>query len=159
VCFCYTKTFPGEDPERTCFALPMVAQSEERKEEKTMEIVKKQDRLKKSKGGRPVKAVKRENDIRVRLTQTEHFLISEKAKKAGMTISEWFRRSAVKGKVLVRVSTEDLKVLRTLSGMANNLNQLTKLAHQQGFLVVQRKCRELLSDIDDTLKKLSRDDR
>ncbi len=123
-----------------------------------METVRKYDRLHNSKGGRPLKAVKRENDIRVRLTQTEHFLISEKAKKAGMTISEWFRRSAVKGKVLVRVSTEDLKVLRTLSGMANNLNQLTKLAHQQGFLVVQRKCRELLSDIDDTLKKLSRDD-
>lgn len=124
-----------------------------------MESVKKQDRLKKSTGGRPVKAVKRENQIRVRLTKTEHYLIDEKAKKAGMNISEWFRRSAVKSKILIRISTDDLKVLRTLAGMANNLNQLTKLAHQQGLLIVQRKCRELLSSIDETLKLLSRDDR
>lgn len=124
-----------------------------------MESVKKQDSLSKAKGGRPLKAVKRESHIRVRLTKTEHFLIDEKAKKAGMNISEWFRRSAVRGKVLVRTSTEDLKLLRSLAGMANNLNQLTKLAHTQGLLIVQRKCRELLSAIDDTLKFLSRDDR
>ena len=124
-----------------------------------MESVKKQERQKKSTGGRPLKAIKRENQIRVRLTKTEHYLIDKKAKKAGMNISEWFRRSAIKSKVLIRISTEDLKVLRTLAGMANNLNQLTKLAHQQGLLIVQRKCRELLSVIDDTLKLLSRDDR
>lgn len=118
-----------------------------------------ENRFKKSKGGRPTKAVRRESHIRVRLTKTEYFLIEEKSKKAGITISEWFRKAAVKGKVLVRMSPEDIKVLRVLAGMANNLNQLTKLAHQQGLLSVQRKCRELLSAVDDTLKYLNRDDR
>jgi len=111
------------------------------------------------KGGRPQKKVKRENHIRVRLTSSEHFLISEKAKKAGVRISEWFRRSAIRSKVLARITTEDLKNLRTLSGMANNLNQLTKLAHSQGLLLVERKCRELLAQIDVVLKNMNTDDR
>ena len=112
-----------------------------------------------SKGGRPIKAVKRESGIRVRLSRTEYYVIEEKAARAGMKISEWFRQAAKRAKVQGRFTSEDMKVLRMLTGMANNLNQLTKMAHQQGLLVIQRKCRELLSMIDDTLKYLNRDDR
>ena len=149
MCFCFTKTCPVHSGQVAL--LPMVANNEGKMEN--------EKRFKKSKGGRPAKAVRRESHIRVRLTKTEYFLIEEKSKKAGITISEWFRKAAVKGKVLVRMSPEDIKVLRVLAGMANNLNQLTKLAHQQGLLSVQRKCRELLSALDDTLKYLNRDDR
>lgn len=124
-----------------------------------MESVKPPDRLRKLKGGRPVKAIKRETGIRVRLSSTEHYLIEQKAKKAGMKISDWFRHSAKRATVTGRLTPEDLKLLRMLSGMANNLNQLTKLAHQQGLLVIQKKCRELISEIDDVLKFLNRDDR
>ena len=112
-----------------------------------------------NKGGRPIKKIKRESHIRVRLTSSEHFLISEKSTKAGMRISDWFRRSALRSKVLSRMSADDLKNLRMLSGMANNLNQLTRLAHSQGLLVVERRCRELLVLIDNVLKTMNRDDR
>jgi hypothetical protein len=49
------------------------------------------EKPKKHKGGRPVKRIKRSNDIRVRLTNTELFLIKQKAKEARMSVSEWFR--------------------------------------------------------------------
>ena len=113
----------------------------------------------KSKGGRPLKIVKRESGIRVRLSKTEYYLIEQKAKQAGMKISDWFRQAAKRAKVTGRFTPEEMKMMHTLTGMANNLNQLTKLAHQQGLLVMQRKCRELLSLIDDTLKYFVRDDR
>ncbi|WP_197285468.1 plasmid mobilization relaxosome protein MobC [Pedobacter sp. R20-19] len=101
----------------------------------------------KSKGGRPVKKIKREKIIMVRLSKTDHFIIEGKANKAGIKISDWFRQAAKAGKVSPRISPEDLKVFRMLAGMANNLNQLTKLSHEQGLLVFQKKCRELMGKI------------
>lgn len=118
-----------------------------------------EENQKKHKGGRPLKKVKRSNDIRVRLTSTEHFLIKQKAKEAGMRLSEWFRQAAKRAKVISRLSPEDLRILRMLAGMANNLNQITHLAHREGLLSVQKRCREILTEIDDTLKYLNSDDR
>jgi len=114
---------------------------------------------KRAKGGRPLKKVKRDRHIRVRLTPTEHFRIEDKAIRAKLTISDWFRKAALKGKVTSKLSIEEMNCLRMLSGMANNLNQLTKLAHSQGLLVVQRKCRELIGQIALVIKKVNSDDR
>lgn len=114
---------------------------------------------KKHKGGRPEKVIKKDATLVVRMTQTERMLIAGKAREAGMSASEWFRKAAKTAKVVARFSPEDAAVLRTLSGLANNLNQLTKLAHQEGLLSVQRRCRELMDGIDDTLKNLGKDDR
>ena len=113
----------------------------------------------KHKGGRPVKRIKRCNDIRVRLTNTELLLIKHKAKEARMSVSEWFRQAAKRAKVMARLSPEDLGYLRMLAGMANNLNQTTHLAHKEGLLSVLKRCRDVLIEIDETLKKLNTDDR
>ncbi|MES2447991.1 MAG: plasmid mobilization relaxosome protein MobC [Bacteroidota bacterium] len=119
----------------------------------------KEDVDKRAKGGRPLKKVKREKNVRVRLTAGEHFRIEDKASKARMNISEWIRRAAIRAKVAPSISPEEMKNLRMLSGMANNLNQLAKLAHSQGLIVVQRKCRELIELITITIKNLGKDDR
>lgn len=95
----------------------------------------------------------------VRLTVNERFLIEEKAKHVGMKPSAWLRQAAKKAKVLARLKPEDLKHLRTLTGMANNLNQLTHLAHKEGLVFIRQSCKELLFQIDLILKMLSRDDR
>lgn len=111
------------------------------------------------KGGRPTKKVKRQSQLMVRLTENERFLIEEKAKDAGMKPNAWFRQAAKKAKVLARLKPDDLKHLRTLTGVANNLNQLTHLAHKEGFLFIRQSCKELLFQIDAILKKLGSDDR
>jgi beta-phosphoglucomutase-like phosphatase (HAD superfamily) len=111
------------------------------------------------KGGRPPKKVKRQSQLMVRLTETERFLIEEKARDAGMKPSAWFRQAAKKAKVIARLKPDDLRHLRTLTGMANNLNQLTHLAHKEGLTFIRQCCKELLLEIDLTLKQLSIDDR
>lgn len=111
-----------------------------------------------AKGGAPKKRIRRETHVKVRLTKTERFLIESKAKQAGMRISDWFREATLKAKVMTRLTAEDRKVLHMLAGMANNLNQLTKLAHTSGLLTIAIKCGVLLAEIDQALKYLNSDD-
>lgn len=111
------------------------------------------------KGGRPVKRVKRSHIIVVRVTDTEQLLIAGKAREAGLSVSAWFRAAAKKAVVTARLRPEEAASLRMLSGLANNLNQLTKLAHREGLLTLQGKCRQLLYDIHHILQQIGRDDR
>ena len=121
--------------------------------------IKQQEITGKTKGGRPVKLVKKSSKLVVRMTETERLLISEKAREAGMKLSEWFRLAARKVQVIARLSPGDVAILRMLTGMANNLNQIARLAHKEGLLSVQRKCREGLDEINDTLRYFNSDDR
>lgn len=113
----------------------------------------------KHKGGRPKINVRREVQVKVRLTATEHFMIAARAKDAGMKISDWFRAAAEAARVIARLKPEDLEIMRMLAGMANNLNQLTKLAHRDGILTIAIKCGNLLIEIDQALKYFNSDDR
>ena len=113
----------------------------------------------KNKGGAPKKRVRRELIIRVRMTATERFQIDNKAKAAGMRSSTWIRASAKSAKVVPRLTADERRILWMLAELANNLNQLTKLAHQLGLLRVVRQCQEVLKQIDDTLIQLNKDDR
>ncbi|MFI5139570.1 MAG: plasmid mobilization protein [Sphingobacteriales bacterium] len=113
----------------------------------------------KNKGGAPRKAIKRELDIRVRLSATERFMMDAKAKTAGIQTSDWVRAAIKSARVVPRLQAEELSFLRMLAGLANNLNQLMKLAYRNGLLSVAGKCRDLLSEIDQTLKSINNDDR
>ena len=93
------------------------------------------------------------------MTATERFQIDNKAKAAGMRSSPWIRASAKSAKVVPRLTADERRVLWMLAELANNLNQLTKLAHQLGLLRVVRQCQEVLKQIDDTLIQLNKDDR
>lgn len=113
----------------------------------------------KNKGGAPKKRVRRELIIRIRMTATERFQIDSKAKAAGMRASTWIRTSAKSAKIVPRLTAEERRILWVLSGLANNLNQLTKLAHQLGLLSVIRDCDKLLKEIDIILRHLNDNDR
>lgn len=90
----------------------------------------------------------------VRLTPTEQLLIEGKAKQAGLKSSTWFRQAAKKAVVVPRFSAEDMKLFRVLAGLANNLNQLTHLAHTAGLLSQAQKCRSILHELDGLIKYL-----
>ena len=113
----------------------------------------------KHKGGRPKVKVRRETHVKVRLTATERYMISARAKDAGMRLSDWIRAAAKAAKVVARLKPEDLQIMRMLAGLANNLNQLTKLAHRDGILTIANKCGNLLIEIDQALKYFNSDDR
>jgi len=113
----------------------------------------------KNKGGAPKKRVRRELIIRIRMTATERFQIDTKAKDAGMRSSSWIRAAAKSAKVVPRLTADERRILWMLAELANNLNQLTKLAHQLGLLRVVRNCEKILKEIDETLIHLHNDDR
>src|SRR5665213_2649164 len=113
----------------------------------------------KNKGGAPKKRVKRELIIRFRMSATERFQIVDKAKAAGMRPSTWIRASAKSAKIIPRLTADERRILWMLAELSNNLNQLTKLAHQLGLLRVVRQCEQVIKEVNETLKQLNRDDR
>jgi hypothetical protein len=108
--------------------------------------------------GRPKKTIKRSDFLMVRLTPTERILIESRAKNAGLKPSEWFRRAAKSAKVFPRFTAEESGWFRTLAGLANNLNQLTHLAHVAGLFSLALKCQSMLRQIEELLTKISSHD-
>jgi hypothetical protein len=165
--FLLPQKLPGAyGTEQTCLLRPVVAKGEsaEKLRDEPMETTTKtKDKLSgdrpKNKGGAPKKRVRRELIIRVRMTATERFQIDNKAKAAGMRSSTWIRASAKSAKIIPRLTAEERRILWMLAELSNNLNQLTKLAHQLGLLRVVRQCEQILKEVDETLKHLNRDDR
>jgi len=107
-----------------------------------------------NKGGRPRQQLTRDAHLMVRMTAAEKRNVCAKAKAAGMKPSEWFRAAAMKASIVPRLSPGDLQVLRMLSGMANNLNQLTKLAHGFGYHHAAKACIALLEKINEVIDAL-----
>ena len=108
--------------------------------------------------GRPKKNVSRSDMLMVRLTLTEKYLIEERAKKAGIKSSEWFRRAAKSAKVFPRFTPEESVWFRMLAGLANNLNQLTHLAHATGLFTLALKCQSMLKQIEEVLTEINSHD-
>jgi len=111
----------------------------------------------KHKGGRPKKDIKRDYTLSVRMTKIERIRIDGKAKKAGLNPTEWFRQAAKSAQVVPRLSPSDIKHLGMLAGLANNLNQLTKLAHIKGLEYLVQPLQKLRTDISALVEKLFED--
>ena len=112
-----------------------------------------------NKGGAPRKRVRRDLVVRIRMTATERFQIDTKARAAGMRSSSWIRAAAKSAKIVPRLTADERRTIWMLAELANNLNQLTKLAHQLGLLSVVRDCGKILSEIETLFKHLNSDDR
>lgn len=87
-----------------------------------------------SKKGRPTKhESKLTTSINLKLTEEDYKSVKEKAEKLGMKPTQYAREMTLKGQVKNRFTLEELDLMRKLSGMTNNLNQLTKKAHTGGY--------------------------
>ena len=140
-------------------SLPMVTLENE-KGEKRMQFndeIKKP--AKKRLPGRPKKGIKKSEILMIRMTPTERLLIENKAKSAGIKLSEWFRKASKSAVIVPRFSTEESAWYRVLTGVANNLNQLTHLAHVEGLLSLSAKCRTMLRQIEELMLKITKHDR
>jgi len=91
----------------------------------------------------------------IRVNDEEQKTIEVNASKLGLTISDFGRQLMVKGTVLtvqkVEVNTEVMSVdRRTIIGLANNLNQLTRYAHERKELP---QIEELLNKLESIIAK------
>jgi len=108
-------------------------------------------------GGRPKKDVKRDSVTGVRFTKAEYFIVKQKARKAGFKITQYIRVMALNGKIIARFTEEEKQFIRQLIGMANNINQITKLAHKEKILTAILHFEEYRTEFDLLLKQLKND--
>lgn len=105
-------------------------------------------------GGRPRKAIKRESATGVRFTKSEYFIVKHKASKSGLRVTQYIREMALEGQVIARLTSEERSHVKQLIGMANNLNQLAKKAHQEGVLKAMFYFEKYVRELDGVLNKL-----
>ncbi|HVU57729.1 MAG TPA: hypothetical protein VHD83_21855 [Puia sp.] len=87
----------------------------------------------KRKGGRPPKAVKRDQLLGVKCTLIERRAIAAHARSADLTVSEYLRELGLTGKIDMRgkaLPKEVLQFMGTLNHMAANINQIAKKRNQ-----------------------------
>jgi len=108
------------------------------------------------KGGRPAKSLaeKRKYRLSLKLNTNEYLQLKSKSKTAGKNRCDLLRELILSGEVSQRFSAEQNDVFRKIAGMANNLNQLVKLAHVQGVWYIELTAKKLLNDLDELLKRI-----
>ena len=108
------------------------------------------------KGGRPAKSLaeKRKYRLSLKLSTKEYFELKSKAKRASKNRCDFLRELILSGEVIGRFSPEQNEAIRKISGMANNLNQLVKLAHVQGVWFVETSAKMLMNELDELLKHI-----
>lgn len=88
-----------------------------------------QNETKKNSGGRPKKAIKRDQLMAIKCTLYERKIIEAKAKKSNLTVSEYLREIGLTAKIDYRnkaLPKEILSFTGVLNHMAANLNQIAK---------------------------------
>lgn len=109
-----------------------------------------------NKGGRPISPPERKktHQVNVKLNDMDYFRLQVRAENANMSIPDYVRNSIVDSKVVGRLSVYDNNLIRELTNMGNNLNQIAKKANQAGFDVVYKAYFNLAANIDEVIDKI-----
>ena len=105
----------------------------------------------------------RSKKIEIRVTELEKNKIESNAEKAGLGVSQYGREIMINARVFQNLknidsenSTEPKEQIldrRILLGLANNLNQLTRYAHQTKALPQKEQIENLLEKIEKIIEK------
>ena len=87
----------------------------------------------KGRGGRPKKATHLDKFVSVRFSSKEYETVKNKAKEAGIRMSQLVRLSALHAIIKSKVTEEEKVLIRQLTGMAINLNQVAHKGNAEGF--------------------------
>lgn len=107
-------------------------------------------------GGRPVKTAteKRTYRLNLKMSTEEYYTIKARAKEVGVSLSECARQVLAKGYIQQCITPEMLDLIRKLSGMANNLNQIARKANAAGYRDTRSEYLHLAGKIDNLLNTL-----
>lgn len=113
---------------------------------------------KKNTGGRPKKTFKKDVILRIRVDRQDLFILREKARLSGASLSKYIREAAVNGGVVrARLTNEQMAFIRQFAGVGNNLNQVVKEFNKAGMMKAAVHFQETASRIDELLKFLKND--
>ena len=110
---------------------------------------------KKKTKGRPTVADARRlsKAVTVKFSMTDYETLRIRSRKANRRLAEYIRESALQSEVVQPRTEADMKEYRTLVGLANNLNQLTKMAHQDSIIYLYSPLDKLLGEITDVIRE------
>jgi hypothetical protein len=113
--------------------------------------------IQKSKGGRPKKPEDklRLYPVKVYFDEANYRKLVNRSQRTGQTLSTIVYELAVNGYVREPISHDVLPLLRSLAGMANNLNQIARETHVSRFLQVEERAMDAARKIDDLLIRIS----
>lgn len=113
----------------------------------------------KRKGGRPKKSsvTRKDKTIAVCFSEPELYAIRHRATKANLSLSVYCHDAILEGVIKEPLKKEELDILRRLSNMGNNLNQLTKTAKFLGVKRLEQETENIFSQIQNIINKLSDD--
>ena len=118
-----------------------------------------QDNQDKKKGGRPKKSstTRKSKTIGVCFSEPELYTLRHRAKKANLPLGIYCHDAILSGEIKEPLKKEELEILRSLSGMGNNLNQLTKTAKFLSAKRLENEAENLFNQIQNIINKLSDD--
>ena len=107
--------------------------------------------------GRPqVSTLKRlTKSVTVKFSKPDYEKLRHRSKNANRTLAEYIRYAAFDARIVAKHSTEDAAIIRNLTGMANNLNQLTRKAHREGVRLHYGQCQHLLLSMENIIDHIS----
>ena len=110
---------------------------------------------KKKPKGRPTVADARRlsKAVTVKFSKTDYETLRTRSRKANRRLAEYIRESALQSEVVQPRTEADMKEYRTLVGLANNLNQLTKMAHQDSIIYLYSPIDRLLGEITNVIRE------
>ena len=110
---------------------------------------------KKKSKGRPTVADARRlsKAVTVKFSKTDYETLRTRSRKANRRLAEYIRESALQSEVVQPRTEADMKEYRTLVGLANNLNQLTKMAHQDSIIYLYSPIDKLLGEITGVIRE------
>ena len=110
----------------------------------------------KNKGGRPTKTLseKRKYQVLLRLNTMEYYTLLGKAREASISRTEFLRLLITNAEVKSRIKPEEMQLIRTVSGMANNLNQIAHRLNAFSISALNEELNVLKQLIHELMKRL-----
>ncbi len=107
-------------------------------------------------GGRPraAKGKARTKTLSTKLSVAEWKIVMKRIADVGKRPSVYLREMLLLGRVVAARTQEDRRQIRMLEGGCNNLNQLARLAHQQGVPSVREQLISLLDEFNRLLSEI-----
>ena len=84
----------------------------------------------------------------------EYYTLLGKAREASITRTEFLRRLIAKAEVKAHIKPEEMQLIRTVSGMANNLNQIAHRLNGFGISALNEDLNALKQLIHELMKRL-----
>lgn len=111
--------------------------------------------IKDAKGGRPLKDSSERLDRRVtvKFIELDYKGLKRRAKQANISLSEYIRSASMNAKIKPRLTQEENKAVRSLIGIATNLNQLARLANSRGMEMYRDDLLHMITTVKDIIYK------